>query len=156
MNFFDIFKDSEDYPKNIAERGVPEGMLYQYVSNSFLDGLINYTEPFWGCIIERYTKFEDMSAERWREITCCASPLKNFGDDILILSETLNSLWFFWYDQDNSGCSIGRVAKKFLRKSFMQELLTRWVASQRKEPTSMTGRFVELPEGWLDTGWVTF
>ena len=45
-DFWKLFSDSEDYPDNLAERGVPQDTLYAYVSNTFLDGLINYTKVF--------------------------------------------------------------------------------------------------------------
>lgn len=40
--FLDFFTDSKEYPKDIAANPLPMGTLYDFVSNQFLDGFINY------------------------------------------------------------------------------------------------------------------
>lgn len=129
---FDIFLDSEDYPQNVAERGVAEDTAYCYISNTFLNGFINYVDVIKAVVVERYTCPPDCDCINGNTDTCVVwdSPefherlkpmISNFHcdwsyspDDVWILAETENCWWFFWYDRDCSDCCIGRANKQRL------------------------------------------
>jgi hypothetical protein len=121
--FYKIFTDQEDYPDNIADRGIPPNTLFSYVSSSLLDGFVNYTIHHEAYLIPRYSKFvenahirnqdddnEVTDLETFKQ-TWNRSPhteVSNAPDDVIILSESADSFWFFYYDQDTSDCQIGR------------------------------------------------
>lgn len=54
-SIFDIFLDHEEYPRGVADRGVSEDTLYCYISNTFLNGFINYVKVVKAVMVERYT-----------------------------------------------------------------------------------------------------
>ena len=54
-HIFDYFADSVDYPNNIAEDPIPYGVCWNYISNTFLNGFINYVKPIAIYAIDRYT-----------------------------------------------------------------------------------------------------
>jgi hypothetical protein len=162
MDFFDLFKDSVIYPENIAERGVPQNMILEYVSHTFLNGLINYITPFWSCVLERYRIWKDIDVSQWEN--CLQEPhlnLRDFDDDIFVLGETENSFWFFWFDCDVSDCMIGRIEKSLVTKEKMKRLLIEWIKAheyveRRPLTESIVGNYYELPVEAFKHGWVSF
>lgn len=110
LNIWDLFETNEDYPQDVAERGVPENTLYSYISSTFLDGVINYVKPIKAVMIERYDNNDntEVVAEFNKEHH---SKLAALPDDVLIAAQTKNDYWFFWYDKDCSDCFIGRFNK---------------------------------------------
>lgn len=157
MNFFDLFDDNEEYPENIAERGVPENILYEYVSSQFLSGLVNYVKPFWVCVLERYTCWKTVDLSQWDKKAAQFHPdYAGIDDDILMLAETENNYWFFWSDRDVSDCCVGRIGKTKTTKEEMKRLLIEWITDhehhKRPEKTeSLVGNYHELvlPNGWI-------
>lgn len=138
-NIFDLFRDSEEYPQNIAERGVEENYVYCYVSNTFLNGFINYVKVIKAVVVERYTCPPDCECinihngvttksdrcvvwdspkfhERLKPMLAHHSNWSYAPDDVWILAETENFYWFFWYDRDCSDCAIGRASKELLKE----------------------------------------
>ena len=158
---FDLFERDEEYPKNVAERGVQNNTLYSYISNTFLDGLINYVDVFWACVIERYEVW-DMQIMK-ETITAVSSnhhtKYSAYIDDCLLLAETDHCYWFFWYDRDVSDCMIGRMDKSIAIKADLIALTKAFVEShdapiERGENCEgITGRWMELPN---PTGWASF
>ena len=120
-----LFESSVEYPSHeeLCELGVPQGTLFDYVASTYLDGFVNYLEPFTCYIILDYDEQvdDDYLTELTRE---ASSPrgynttLSNLEHDVIILGETANSFWFLWYDPDTSDCSIGRLNKRMSRKDF--------------------------------------
>lgn len=50
LEFKDLFPIEEDYPgKYIAEEGVPQGAFYSDISTTYLNGVVNYINPFTDC-----------------------------------------------------------------------------------------------------------
>lgn len=148
-DFWELFPDSEEYPDNLAERGVPQDTLYAYVSNTFLDGIINYTKVFatyvlapgYGELSEYEESIEDALSETHTKF-------HEFGlIDTVLLTETENSLWVFWYDADVSNCIIGRCDKGKATKSRFEELCLSTV--EKNSPRYK--KLDRLPQGWM--GW---
>lgn len=52
--FLDYFPNQEEYPRAIAFRLLPVGSLWEYVSETFLNGLINYVTPIKAYVLGRY------------------------------------------------------------------------------------------------------
>lgn len=162
MDFFDLFKDSEEYPENLAESGVPQNMMFEYVSSTFLNGLINYITPFWACVLERYTTWKNVDTAQWKEyLQVPHLKLRDFDDDIFVLGETENSFWFFWFDCDVSDCAVGRIDKSVTTKENMKNLLIDWITSHEyieREPNteSIVGNYYELPVEAFECGWTSF
>lgn len=126
LEIWDLFDNVEMYPRCIAERGVPQGTCYTYISSTFLNGFINYVNPFYVAMIERYNEGW-LNEEEYRKkvLEELKSPHTDYSprlfDDIFILAESENTIyfnelnmkdnrsyWFFWSDRDCSDCSIGR------------------------------------------------
>jgi len=57
-NFVDYFSNIEDYP-TIGYKILPMGTLYQYVSNDFFNGFINYITILKAFILGRYHKWDE-------------------------------------------------------------------------------------------------
>jgi hypothetical protein len=157
IDFMELFDFCEEYPDNLSETGVPQDTLFEYVSNTFLNGLINYVEPFFVCVVERYKDWdeENIDFKKWDKI---ASEFHtNYidimqDDDIILLAESKNSWWYFYSDGDVSDCEIGRISKeKITKKEFQLKLIKhiKYNCFNDKE----NGRYYELP---LPKGWINF
>lgn len=130
--FLELFNENIDYPQNIAECGVPENTLYNYVPNSFLNGFINHVTPIRAIMVERYGDDEDreqnpLSIQQFNKQP--HADLSELSDDVLILAETTNSYWLFWYDKDVSDCSIGRVNKTKNKRETVVRLFNEFIVS---------------------------
>jgi hypothetical protein len=152
-NFFDLFDNSYEYPDNLAETGVPNHTLFEYVSNTYLNGLINYVDPFFVCVISRYKDWskEKIDFKKWDKIaseyhTDYSGIIQD--DDIILLAESDNSYWYFYADGDVSDCEIGRIAKNKISKKKLKKMLIDFINND-----SDLGSYYELP---LPKGWVSF
>jgi hypothetical protein len=161
-NFWEIFEDSEDYPNDIVDRGVPQDTLYSYVSSTFLNGFVNYVKDPKAYLIERYGKFNEDKTLHTRDdgdetdLEKYSAKLKNdfhrnystAPDDIVILAHTAKSYWFFYSDRDCSDCCIGRISRnKFVDYEHYIALFKETFKLYEK-PVN----FIELPK---PTGWIT-
>lgn len=124
-----LFDTVEDFPRNLAERGVPPNCLLNYVSHYFLQGYINLLKINKVVMVRRYSEWHGDSESNEFLITTGDNRVvnsklyndsfketsnTNFADapdDLLILAESENDNWFLWIDKDSSDCSIGRVDK---------------------------------------------
>ena len=130
----DYFDDSEDYPKEVAHDPLPYGIVWNYISNTFLNGFINYVKPIKVYQLDRYTgEDESLDVDYLQiragiggefsiksnlrklvinnEIQFMHTKLNVFGDDIIILAKiegNENGYMFFQFDCDVSDCSIGK------------------------------------------------
>jgi hypothetical protein len=159
----ELFETTIDHPENLIETGVPDNTLYNYVTDSYLNGLINLTDPIFGCVIERYEDWNKLDKTKWKiELKKEMHPkLSVFGDDVIILSESYNFYWFFWYDCDNSDCSIGKIHKLIVPKKDYILSLERYIKSfpyvERDEDVeTIVGNYFELPLEYLKRGWIKF
>lgn len=109
--FMDLFDESVDYPEPAIDP-FPLGTLYCYVSQTLLDGMINYIDIKAAYLITRYQSHSRniASAGAFLEAGAIHSRLGSMGDDLLILGRPEGSMtwWFFWYDCDVSDCQMGR------------------------------------------------
>lgn len=147
-DFWDLFEFDEDYPKEVAERGVPENTLYCYISSTFLGGFINYVEPIKAVMIKRYRESDYDHAKEAENISSAVNTnIALLQDDVLVAAQTENDYWFFWFDNDVSDCVIGRFSKSKCSESEYIEKFDK-VAKEHK---------------WFDgeswdislTGWIT-
>ena len=147
--FWDLFPGSEEYPDNLAERGVPQDVLYVYVSNTFLDGFINYTKVFAIYVLAPgYSVLSEYEGDIEKALNETHTKFHEFGlIDTVLLAETENSLWVFWYDADVSNCVIGRCDKGKVTRSRFEELCLSAVG--RDSPRYK--KLDRLPQGWM--GW---
>lgn len=133
---------SEDYALAEAldnDMFLTDKVMFNYVPNSFLDGVVNHLEILRVFVGNRYCSSvssneddNDLEANlniegKWQKVTTksrkammdtvalsnpCHTKLGIFGDDVFILAETDNWFWLLEYDPDVSDCCVGRFRKK--------------------------------------------
>ncbi len=137
----------EEYPDDVAENALPQDTFYEYISSTFLNGLINYVKIFATYLILNKDQGEKVSEEAIEELR--KSPhthLGNFDVMVTVLAETEDSFWVFCYDPDVSDCGIGRCSKaKMSCDDFEALFLTSIYPSEQ-----------EIKLSWKPTGWVSF
>lgn len=146
MDFYDLFDLYLEYPDEtlLAERGVVQNTLYEYVSSDYLQGFVNYVKIYSAIMVERYEEFNDQMLQRtYDELS--KSRHSNYydicEDDVALFGETKNSLWFFYLDRDVSDCMIGRIEKGKVTKEEFKQLFI----------DTLEGKHFELPspKGWI-------
>jgi len=142
-----LFETKEEYPDNLAERGVPQGTSYDFVSSTFLDGFINYVKIFAAFILDPpYGGLGEYKEDIEQALNETHTKFRDFGLlEVILLAETENSFWLFWYDPDVSDCSISRCEKEVTRDEFRRLFLI----GPLKDETYM--ELSKLPHGWV--GW---
>lgn len=148
-SFFDLFEESIERPRNIAETGVTENTILDYVSYTYLNGILNYTEVFQALFIERYN---EMTPERKPIVEKMIDNLEeayhtdygDLDDDVVLLAESENDYWYFYYDKDVSDCSVGRVNKENITK---EEFIT--LHEQLLVKLGRNFHPLPLPKGWV-------
>lgn len=129
MRMFDRF---EEYPGgNLAEEFLPPGVFYEYVSGTFLNGLINYLHIENAYVLTRYQRMDEalenrshkdlegLTKEQAIELFNSSdhstrlfvhSRISMFEDDVVMLCRTeAGRYWYvLWWDMDVSDCCIGR------------------------------------------------
>lgn len=135
--FMRLSMDTYEYPSSQIEEfgGIPQNTLYDYVSESFLNGLVNYGSNHVGFLLARYgikkstgivgdgdpynpEHYLPVTEAAYQEYADTASRQPHFqatGDDWLIYYETETSYFHIWYDRDCSDCCIARFSKYDLR-----------------------------------------
>lgn len=167
MKIYDYFDDIIDYPQDLAENILPYGTMYQYVSHTFLNGLINYVKPISIFVLDRYLN-EDFVANTWddddkedfetkknviKKITNNKydefhTKLDIFNDDVILLAEiSENKYMYFYFDMDVSDCSIGRFETTD-EVEVIIESIVKWL--ENKKIT-----YTKLPTSFLN-GWLSF
>jgi hypothetical protein len=109
------FADSEDYP-SVANDPAPMGVWQCYISQTYLNGWINYVRPYLSAfLITRYRPHSMNAAElaKFHESDPFHADLSSLGDDVLLLGRSeydnnFGAYWVFWFDNDVSDCCIGR------------------------------------------------
>lgn len=131
-NFMDLFEDTYEYPKIAEHCGVPENTLFCYISDSFLDGFINYFDFVNAYVVHRYR--DEPAPKEEIEIfnNTHHSKISLLEDDVLILSQSERDWWFFWYDQDCSDCAIERFSKEIASHNTVQRLFKEFCVGDRK------------------------
>ncbi len=99
------FDDSVDYP-SISGEILPTGILYCYVSSTFINGFLNYSKPLKAFLMHRYEenpRTNKLAAEKFNSSNDHHSNLRTIRDDILLLSKNdAGEYWYFWLDNDVS------------------------------------------------------
>lgn len=134
VNIYDLFDNEISYPEEdeILD-GIPVNVNWSYISNTYLNGIINYVDIIGGFMIRRYKSLRAVWEESCKNIDKLKDTfhtnLSNSDefDDQIILAKGANSYWLFWNDCDCSDCEIGRLstdhfdsdetALKYLEKS---------------------------------------
>jgi len=57
------FDDQVEYPKKVVDNPIPYGVVWKYISSTFLNGIINYVNPISCYVINRYTKEDYLLTE---------------------------------------------------------------------------------------------
>ena len=158
-----IFGPSIDYPT--SSQLLDEltcGTMYNYVSSTFLNGLINYVTPLKIYLLERYETFNQDKFDKIIANKQYHTKLDCFRDDVMLLGETDGYYWVFWFDMDCSDCSIGRASKLAYTKEEMLICFEEYVKShiesnerpKDKDVECITG-YHEIPLDFL-MGWLSF
>jgi len=144
--FFDLFEDNYDCPENMAERGVPEDTIFCYVSNTFLDGFINYVDVIKVVMVRRYDPDTDHSEVIKKFNRTGNSSFRELPDDVLLIAKSENDYWFFWFDGDVSDCCIGRFSKEIIDEDDFISLFDKMISTHE----SFKGEPYELQvSGWI-------
>ena len=154
FGLLEYFDEDIEYPEEIAEKGVPNNTIYTYVSTSFLNGYINYVEPMFAIMIERYVDLDTPKVRGFLELQKWAphTTYDSSPDDVWVIAETENCWWLFWSDRDVSDCCIGRLDKSKLPKEELRQSVMSWLSKLGTSKTSdITGRYIELAPfvGWV-------
>jgi len=59
MKFLDYFTDNIEYPNNVALDPIPIGILWSYISSTFLNGFINYVTIVKAFVLGRYYAWDE-------------------------------------------------------------------------------------------------
>lgn len=94
--------------------GVPVDVGYEYVSNTFLDGFINYNRNIIGAFLIGRYHIDDEHGKEYLDGCINGAEyhtkIGNFMDDVVILVRLPDDTYgFFHYDYDVSDCSIARI-----------------------------------------------
>jgi len=127
---WNLFDETVDYPIDCVEEGVPRNTLFCYISDSYLNGFINYVNNDKAVMIKRYREegaYSELISSFGEQYH---SKLSILPDDVLIAGSSKNSYWFFWYDKDNSDCCIGQFDQMKCSKGQVISLnLKGWISS---------------------------
>lgn len=140
------------------------GIYYNYVSNTLLNGVINYVKPIKVYLMDRYTENllkRHNAIRRFNTDPEFHTNLGAFEDDIILLAyeEESGFYWVFWFDCDSSDCSIGRFTTEDSKEEVV-ESFTQWVLERQKNfcdyyHSGREGMAVELNCENIK-GWVSF
>ena len=173
---FDYFNNCIAYPQDVSCDPIPYGILWTYISSTFLNGFINYVEPFGFYVLNRYSDLSDDISDReahvqeevnrrnWfifngtkgelidklisKEYSMYHTKLDSFGDDVVIISEIGEGKYmFFWFDMDSSDCSIGRFETTDSKEEIIQSI-KEWINSE-ENLNGYTDMPIEILQGWL-------
>lgn len=132
----DYFSESIDYPSDKCFNLLPFNTCWDYVGNTLLDGFINLVDEHIFCaVVDRYThqdtilpKMRVCDPDKWgnwfeieqtkkdmiddfkeKKIMVAHTEIGCFRDDVVIVSSISSGAYmYFYYDMDNSDCSIAR------------------------------------------------
>lgn len=172
-----------DYPgEEIAQHGgIPQDTAYQFVSSSFLNGLVNYAGIKQAFLVNRYgvdrRGDDDYDGDTdWNEIDSSLPMVDQYqlraaqlgsnphlskigtihSDDVFLFGETPSDYWVFYYDCDCSDCDVARLSKEsfpdLTYEILVKSRLDRWIEIRKDENPIV----VEIaPEKKGNFGWIS-
>ena len=94
-------------------RGLQDGVLFEYVSGDYLNGLVNYVAPLKAFVVNRYREDglpSEAFAAALAKIEVHAN-LSVFQDDVLLLARIEEqSFAYFWFARHVRDCEVGAFA----------------------------------------------
>lgn len=162
--FNDYMPIDYEYPEPacVPMVGSDEGVSFSYVSETFLNGWINYVTVVSAYLVTRYGKYAGNVAdlETWKKDPPFHADLSDaFSDDVHLLARAKDGAWwYFWFDRDCSDCMIGRFvtsdADDVVRANFDEYIRVRH--GNEADPHTEGGDFgpalaipVETIRGWM-------
>lgn len=139
--------------------GIPQDTSYEYVSSTFLNGLVNYGRNHIAYMLCRYgllkpkdqwrndayptdLDYQDPTVEAYQAFADAATAKPHFKaeeDDWFVFYETDVSFMFMWYDQDCSDCVVERYSKESCTSvgvNTLEEFVADWIAKFTSGPFS--------------------
>lgn len=177
-----VFSDCEwiEYPENKdLMEGPAEGIIYSYVSTTYLNGFINYVEIIDAYMTRRYKELRANNTEDelcWEDSCALIDKLladSNYVhtdtsdcseyDDIHILAKCGDYFYYFWSDCDCSDSCIGKVrASEFeneedAKKQFKEFLYDTgvWDAYSNEFVKEFEEDFLKRIKPSFFRGWIT-
>jgi hypothetical protein len=125
MSIFKFFDHTVDYPDIAVNDILPCGELWWYVSDTFVNGFVNYSEILAAFIADErgyLTQDEiDAKAKRFNEtLPDYHTKLCQFGTNVWLLGKSIRRstrvtpgapsevFWLYYFNQDTSDCGVGR------------------------------------------------
>lgn len=163
----ELFNEVIEYPRNFGETGVIKNIHYCYIPVYYLNAFINETKPIFACMIKTDTKWNDdgylyideslyglssienyikkMPLNEVKNIKVkenMMTKLRLYPDNVIVISESRNDRWYFYFDHDPKCCDIFRISKKDMSSEKLIDLLK---ATYKNE-------YIELPtpSGWTE------
>ena len=163
------FTKRVEFPELSGEL-LPVNTLWEYVSSSFLDGIINHYNIIGWFVVDRYIydgmefidtiddltheeKLERIEHVRENGLENHKLLIREFEDDIIFVGKSVseeNTYCFFYYDCDVSDCSIGRFVTDDSEEVVLSE-----IASMVKDEF-LCEELHEMPVDLLLCKWVRF
>lgn len=137
-----FFEESIDYPSDATLRnGLTKGVLFNYVSSSYCNGLLNYLgKPIYVSIFQDYEEFVPTEPEYRYHFNA-----GNLSDSSIWIFQDGGEFFLAVYDQDVSDCAIGMIRSDVSREEIIA-LTKKWLEDRKKPYLELD---VEKIKGWL-------
>lgn len=161
---WDYFEDNVEYPHEIIHNPIPYNTVWTYISDTYLNGIVNYLTPIKIYLVDRYTPNNEDISDRnvsyrltsgngfsWEKfkgtkgelkelllsnkITFYHTNLSCFGDDVIILAEF----------EHNENDGLGRYMFLWYDMDNSDCSIGKFVTSDSKE------QVIESVRNWLET-----
>lgn len=149
---WELFYEVDEYPTlHDLRTGLKEGVCFSYVSNSYVDGMINYLGDFvYGVHFEKYNDEMPIIPEKQYH-----TRFSRLEDDKFLVFQDGRTFTFVHYDWDVSDCSIGWFPKDLTFEQIKERIQLHLSQEAGTESGLKVPRYVEIPKDWV-TGWLSF
>ena len=149
-----------DYPSHDQFLNLKQNTGYCYVSNIYLNGLVNYVEPLFLICSQKYSNDEEFNEiiKYLESIDLNARPCEWYHTDLskiedvtYYIGENESSYLLFNYDNDCSCCMIVRFDKKDFNFNQVKNYCLNQAAYESFWYNQENPRYIELPkpQGWI-------
>lgn len=153
-----------EYPSREQMLNLRQNTGYCYVSDTYLNGLVNYVSPLYLICSQKYSNDEefDRIIKELEDIDMNTRPCKwyhtnlaEISDNTYYIGENKISYLLFNYDRDNSDCMIIRFDKMDFTFNQVKEYLLDQAAYESfwysNNDINEFPRYIELPkpQGWI-------